>query len=103
MREIPCHICGKLKGQPPDRCPGHYEGTESMSLYKTSTPGEVAAHDRETDNTTRTPGVMTETAKPGCTCQTDPLLTHPGFLWKLGALSRNAYVLARRKAAERNA
>ena len=22
---LPCFICGKQKGQPPDRCPGHYE------------------------------------------------------------------------------
>lgn len=21
-----CWICGKPKGQPPERCPGHYEG-----------------------------------------------------------------------------
>jgi hypothetical protein len=28
MRPVPkCWICGKLKGQPPDRCPGHYEPT----------------------------------------------------------------------------
>ena len=28
MRPVPkCWICGKRKGQPPDRCPGHYEGT----------------------------------------------------------------------------
>lgn len=24
-----CHICGKEKGQPPDRCPGHYTDTPS--------------------------------------------------------------------------
>ena len=24
---LPCFICGKEKGQPPDRCPGHYELT----------------------------------------------------------------------------
>lgn len=22
--EVPCSICGKTKGQPPERCPGHY-------------------------------------------------------------------------------
>lgn len=27
--QIPCHICGKAKGQPPERCPGHYDGTSS--------------------------------------------------------------------------
>ena len=26
-----CWICGKKKGQPPDRCPGHYELLESSS------------------------------------------------------------------------
>ncbi len=24
-KEEPCWICGKLKGQPPNRCPGHYD------------------------------------------------------------------------------
>lgn len=34
---VPCRICGKLKGQPPERCPGHsgglnrYEGTPSAA------------------------------------------------------------------------
>lgn len=28
MVPLKCHICGKDKGQPPDRCPGHY--TEAM-------------------------------------------------------------------------
>jgi hypothetical protein len=28
-QSLPCHICGKPKGQPPDRCPGHYDGTPS--------------------------------------------------------------------------
>lgn len=23
--ELPCWICGKERGQPPARCPGHYE------------------------------------------------------------------------------
>ncbi len=23
--DLHCHICGKPKGQPPERCPGHYE------------------------------------------------------------------------------
>jgi hypothetical protein len=27
----PCWICGKSKGQPPERCPGHYEGTSSAA------------------------------------------------------------------------
>lgn len=26
---LACHICGKSKGQPPDRCGGHYSGTTS--------------------------------------------------------------------------
>jgi hypothetical protein len=25
MTNLPCHICGKQKGQPPERCNGHYE------------------------------------------------------------------------------
>jgi len=31
QRPVPinCFICGKLKGQPPDRCNGHYVGTAS--------------------------------------------------------------------------
>ncbi len=30
--ELPCWVCGKPKGQPPDRCPGHYSfpGEEPM-------------------------------------------------------------------------
>lgn len=30
-KDLPCWICGKLKGQPPERCPGHYEGTSSAA------------------------------------------------------------------------
>lgn len=27
----PCHICGKAKGQPPNRCPGHYDFPHSST------------------------------------------------------------------------
>lgn len=35
MRPVPvCHICGKMKGQPPDRCNGHYASARPPSELK---------------------------------------------------------------------
>jgi len=37
LTPLKCWICGKEKGQPPERCPGHYEGTDTdPSLYPTT-------------------------------------------------------------------
>lgn len=64
-----CWICGKLRGRPPERCNGHYEGTSSDPKLRQPDPQPDALAELEWWRTPRRRAILSAYEGGQCRCE----------------------------------